>query len=224
MPDLASPAADAMWAVSASPVLTAAPHRIGTVSLVVRDLDAVSRFYEDAIGLKVLERFGGTARLGTGSIVLLELVHDPAARRRAPREAGLFHTAFLLPSRADLGAWIASPRRGGSLSTALSTMPSARPSTSPIPKATASRSTPTAQRTNGPSPRRVTTCRATRWTFRRCSRRRAVAAGTASPMAGSSVTCIFRSARSHRPRPSMETSSALYRPTVLRHDPALMRP
>ena len=92
MPDLASPAADAMSAVSASPVLAAAPHRIGTVSLVVRDLDAVSRFYEDAIGLNVLERFGGTARLGTGSIVLLELVHDPA---------------FLLPSRADLGAWIA---------------------------------------------------------------------------------------------------------------------
>src|SRR5215207_1615439 len=92
MPDLASPAAEAMSAVSASPVLAAAPHRIGTVSLVVRDLDAVSRFYEDAIGLNVLERFGGTERLGTGSIVLLELVHDPA---------------FLLPSRADLGAWIA---------------------------------------------------------------------------------------------------------------------
>ena len=107
MPDLASSAADATSAVSASPVLAAAPHRIGTISLVVRDLDTVSRFYEDAIGLNVLERFGGTARLGTASTVLLELVHDPAARRRAPREAGLFHTAFLLPSRADLGAWIA---------------------------------------------------------------------------------------------------------------------
>ena len=107
MPALASAAADATSAVAASPVLADAPHRIGTVSLVVRDLDAVSRFYEDAIGLKVLERCGGTARLGTGSIVLLELVHDPAARRRSPLEAGLFHTAFLLPSRADLGAWIA---------------------------------------------------------------------------------------------------------------------
>lgn len=107
MPDLASSAAEATSAVSAFPVLAAAPHRIGTVSLVVRDLDAVRRFYEDAIGLKVLERFGETARLGTGSAVLLELVHDPAARRRSPRETGLFHTAFLLPSRADLGAWIA---------------------------------------------------------------------------------------------------------------------
>ena len=55
MPDLASSAADATSAVSASPVLAAAPHRIGTISLVVRDLDTVSRFYKDAIGLNVLE-------------------------------------------------------------------------------------------------------------------------------------------------------------------------
>ncbi|HEX2529344.1 MAG TPA: VOC family protein [Geminicoccus sp.] len=98
---------DAMPKLPASPVLAAAPHRIGIVSLVVHNLDAVSRFYEDTIGLKVIERCGGTARLGTGSTILLELVHDPAARRRSPREVGLFHTAFLLPSRADLGAWIA---------------------------------------------------------------------------------------------------------------------
>ena len=31
---------------------------------------------------------------------------DPAARRATRREAGLFHAAFLLPSRADLGAWL----------------------------------------------------------------------------------------------------------------------
>ena len=29
----------------------------------------------------------------------------PAARRSTAREAGLFHTAFLLPSRADLARW-----------------------------------------------------------------------------------------------------------------------
>ena len=37
---------------------------------------------------------------------LLELRADKTARRRSPKEAGLFHTAFLLPSRADLGAWL----------------------------------------------------------------------------------------------------------------------
>ena len=92
---------------AALPVLAAAPHRIGTVSLVVNDLEAVRRFYEDVVGLRVIERDGATVRLGAGPAVLLELTGDPAARRRSRREAGLFHTAFLLPDRADLGAWIA---------------------------------------------------------------------------------------------------------------------
>ena len=96
-----------------SPVLAAAPHRVGTVALVVHDLDAVAAFYEEVIGLQPIERNAEGARLGTGATALVELVRDPLARRRSPREAGLFHTAFLLPSRAELGAWIgfASQRR-----------------------------------------------------------------------------------------------------------------
>jgi catechol 2,3-dioxygenase len=90
-----------------SPVLAAAPHRIGRVTLVVNDLDAVSAWYEDVIGLATLERDGAVARLGVGDDVLLELRQDRSAPRRSPRDAGLFHTAFLLPSRADLGAWLA---------------------------------------------------------------------------------------------------------------------
>ncbi len=31
---------------------------------------------------------------------------DPSARPDDPRGAGLFHTAFLLPTRADLGRWV----------------------------------------------------------------------------------------------------------------------
>jgi catechol 2,3-dioxygenase len=37
--------------------------------------------------------------------VLLELRHDSSVRRRSPRDAGLFRTAFLLPSRPDLARW-----------------------------------------------------------------------------------------------------------------------
>src|SRR4030095_1817560 len=37
---------------------------------------------------------------------LLAIEADPAAKPDDPRSAGLFHTAFLLPSRADLGRWI----------------------------------------------------------------------------------------------------------------------
>lgn len=90
----------------ASAVLATAPHRIGAVALVVHDLDAVSRFYQEVVGLAALNGHSDTVRLGSGNTVLLELVRDPAARRRSSHEAGLFHTAFLLPSRAELGAWI----------------------------------------------------------------------------------------------------------------------
>ena len=85
---------------------TAAPVRIGAVKLVVRDLAGVSAFYRQALGLAVIEQGEGFARLGAGSAVLLDLVQDAAARVRSRREAGLFHTAFLLPSRADLASWI----------------------------------------------------------------------------------------------------------------------
>lgn len=83
-----------------------APLSIGAVSLTVHDLDATSRFYEQAIGLQPISSEPGLRRLGTGETVLLDLRHDPKARRRSPREAGLFHTAFLLPDRADLGRWL----------------------------------------------------------------------------------------------------------------------
>jgi catechol 2,3-dioxygenase len=88
-------------------ILARAPHRIGKVTLAVRDLSTVSRFYRDVIGLAVIETNPDAVRLGTANSVLLELRHEPGARARSPREAGLFHTAFLLPSRADLGAWTA---------------------------------------------------------------------------------------------------------------------
>ena len=84
-----------------------APLEIGHVALTVRDLPAVGAFYQAALGLEPLSQDGGTLRLGAGDRTLLELRHDPAARPASPREAGLFHTAFLLPTRADLGRWLA---------------------------------------------------------------------------------------------------------------------
>ena len=87
-------------------ILADAPYRIGAVTLVVRDRDGLTRFYRDILGLRILAEADGTVRLGTGDATLLVLRHDPDARPRAPHEAGLFHTAFLLPGRGDLGAWL----------------------------------------------------------------------------------------------------------------------
>ncbi|UZX45305.1 VOC family protein (plasmid) [Agrobacterium sp. 13-2099-1-2] len=78
---------------------------MGRVALTVNDLDRVSDFYQRSVGLHLLRRDGATAELGAGDETLLELRHDASARRRSPRDAGLFHTAFLLPSRPDLARW-----------------------------------------------------------------------------------------------------------------------
>ncbi|KQT52284.1 MULTISPECIES: VOC family protein [unclassified Aureimonas] len=91
---------------SIDPVLTAAPHRIAKVTLVVRDLDRVADFYRKVIGLEDTGRTVKTMGLGVNGKTLLELRHEPSAKLRSPREAGLFHIAFLLPERADLGAWV----------------------------------------------------------------------------------------------------------------------
>ncbi len=78
---------------------------VSRVALTVRDLDRVGDFYQTAIGLAALRRDGESLVLGIGSTPLVELRRDPAALS-APRGAGLFHTAFLLPERADLGRWM----------------------------------------------------------------------------------------------------------------------
>jgi catechol 2,3-dioxygenase len=78
---------------------------VGKVTLTVHDINKVSEFYQQAVGLHLLRADKSAIELGVGTQTLLELRSDPSARRRSPREAGLFHTAFLLPTRADLGRW-----------------------------------------------------------------------------------------------------------------------
>ena len=83
-----------------------APVEIASVALTVRDLPKVADFYRSALGLSDFASDGEVVRLGAGGTVLLELRGDVAARPRSPRDAGLFHTAFLMPSRAALGRWL----------------------------------------------------------------------------------------------------------------------
>ncbi|AXC50471.1 VOC family protein [Paracoccus suum] len=87
--------------------MNAAPMRIGTVRLKVRDLDTVAAFYRKVLGLEATESGAARTLLGTGRTPLLELQSETALVPRDPRQAGLFHTAFLMPSRADLCRWVA---------------------------------------------------------------------------------------------------------------------
>src|SRR5690606_6045336 len=79
--------------------------KLGAVTLIVRDLEGVGRYYEEVIGLHRMGTEHDTVRLGDGHAVLLTLLQRNVAPK-PPGSAGLFHTAFLLPTRADLGRWL----------------------------------------------------------------------------------------------------------------------
>jgi catechol 2,3-dioxygenase len=82
-----------------------APTDIAHVTLTVHDLARVAAFYEQALGLRRLSGDGAEVTLGSDT-AYLTLRRDTAARRSAPTEAGLFHTAFLLPDRRALARWM----------------------------------------------------------------------------------------------------------------------
>jgi catechol 2,3-dioxygenase len=86
--------------------LGAAPMRIGSIRLKVRDLAGVSGFYQDVLGLAPIGQSAGRVVLGVSGKPLLGLVGDPGLMPLDRREAGLFHTAFLLPDRASLARWL----------------------------------------------------------------------------------------------------------------------
>ena len=76
---------------------------IGRVSLRVADLERMATFYESVVGLSRLRESAERVVLGGGEEPLLVLTAAPDAPERSREEAGLFHTAFLVPSREVLG-------------------------------------------------------------------------------------------------------------------------
>lgn len=89
----------------------AADTAMGAVTLNVADLDAMTAYYRDAVGLDVLGAAGSRVALGRGAREVVVLEHSPALRHAAPREAGLFHTAILFDSEAALAAAVYSVAR-----------------------------------------------------------------------------------------------------------------
>lgn len=88
------------------PFAVTTPIHVARVGLKARDAENLARFYGEVVGLQAIGRSDGAIRLGAGGRELLSIEEDGAAKPDDPRSAGLFHTAFLLPSRADLGRWI----------------------------------------------------------------------------------------------------------------------
>lgn len=93
--------------------IRATPMRIGSVRLLVRDLDAVASFYCSVLGLTQLASGNGHITLGTDTVPLLELAAERALAPNDRRQAGLFHTAFLMPTRADLACCLSHVIKAG---------------------------------------------------------------------------------------------------------------
>jgi catechol 2,3-dioxygenase len=82
--------------------------RMGMVSLRVRDLRRVARFYEQVLGLSPVEEDGGRVTLGVpDGPALIDLHQESSAPARNPRSPGLFHLAVLMPDRQALALALA---------------------------------------------------------------------------------------------------------------------
>ena len=92
--------------MSELPFAATTPISVAQVGLKARDAKALADYYSAIVGLEQLSSDGETITLGAKGRPLLVIEGDKAAKPDDPRSAGLFHTAFLLPSRADLGRWI----------------------------------------------------------------------------------------------------------------------
>lgn len=96
--------------VSAEAVATALPAatHTGPVALAVADLPGLAAWYRAVLGLERLAGDERRAVLGAADgRPLLVLERRPDLEAEDPRRAGLFHVAFLLPSRLELGRWVA---------------------------------------------------------------------------------------------------------------------
>jgi catechol 2,3-dioxygenase len=84
---------------------------MGAVTLNVADLDAMTAYYRDGVGLDMLSAEGPRVVLGRLGVPVVVLEQTPELRHAAPHEAGLFHTAIVFATRAQLAAAVSSVAR-----------------------------------------------------------------------------------------------------------------
>ena len=86
----------------------AAETAMGEVTLRVADLDGMTAYYTDGVGLQVLATGPGSAVLGRAGAPVILLEHSPALRHAPRGAAGLFHTAVLFDSPGALARSVLS--------------------------------------------------------------------------------------------------------------------
>jgi catechol 2,3-dioxygenase len=83
---------------------------IGRTALRVNDIDEMTGFYRDVMGLSILSQSDDATILGVSNKPLLILEEAEDALERHGSSAGLFHNAFRVPSREALGDALARIR------------------------------------------------------------------------------------------------------------------
>ena len=99
---------------SATPV--AAGTRVGHVHLRVADLDRALGFYRDVLGFAVTQQSASAAFLSAGGYhhhIGLNTWESRGGAAPAPGTTGLYHSAFLYPTRADLADALRRVRAAG---------------------------------------------------------------------------------------------------------------
>ncbi|KWR72246.1 glyoxalase [Arthrobacter sp. W1] len=86
----------------------AATTHMNAVQLKVGDMKVMSEYYQQALGLAVLDETAEGTRLGRGTQELVNLQNAPGLQLPSRNEAGLFHTALLFDTKADLAATVLS--------------------------------------------------------------------------------------------------------------------
>ena len=80
---------------------------MGVVELAVHDRQAMQTYYEDAVGLQVIDESDDTVTLGRG-VPLIRLVASDGQEQASFDEAGLYHSAILYPDEQALARVLAS--------------------------------------------------------------------------------------------------------------------
>ena len=84
---------------------------MGAVTLLVGDLDAMTRYYRDVVTLEMLSTQGATVTLGRAGRPIIVLRYEPTLRHASRGSAGLYHTAILFETQTALAAALYSVAR-----------------------------------------------------------------------------------------------------------------